>query len=105
MERSQVSVVVLRTIFTWPVQTNRCELPSIRPRSQSTKTGFSGVAMGVRSFGSIGEVGGFREVVAVGFAVAAFEDAGFGAVDWARTAGAAARSNRTHRPPRAAPLR
>ena len=79
MERSQVSVVVLRTIFTWPVQTNRCELPSIRPLSQSTKTGFSGVAIGVRTFGSIGEVGGFQEGLAVGFAVAGFEGAGFGA--------------------------
>src|SRR5215831_803873 len=48
MERSQVSVVVFRTSFTCPVHTKRCEAPSIRPLSQSTKTGFSGVASGVR---------------------------------------------------------
>src|SRR4029450_1864963 len=48
MERSQVSVVLLRTILTCPVQTKRCCDPSIRPLSQSTNTGFSGVASGVR---------------------------------------------------------
>jgi hypothetical protein len=37
--------------------------------------------MGVRTFGSIGEVGGFREGLVVGFVVAGFDGAGFGAVD------------------------
>src|ERR1700741_4411030 len=48
MERSQVIVVVFRTIFTCPLHRKRCDEPSMRPLSQSTKTGFSGVASGVR---------------------------------------------------------